>query len=163
MLEKIYAKTVRMHRSLHPNFSKPLRLLQNGQGRLSIDLRPPTLNFGLKVALEDMADRLSERNQSTVSVIANIPTDGDCRYPEKVENHVYRIVQEACGNTLKYARANKIKIIARLEHAKFDIKIEDDGIGFDTGTSLRLDARAQTFRLRRYSRTHQIDWRQCTW
>ena len=71
--------------------------------------------------------------------MAAIQSDGDCRYPEKVENHLYRIVQEACENALKYARAKTIRIVARLENARVDIKIEDDGIGFDAGSSLKLD------------------------
>jgi len=122
-----------------PEFQQAFEALTERLREIVSDLRPPTLNFGLKVALEDMADRLYERNQSTVRIVANIQTDGDCRYPEKVENHFYRIVQEGCENALKYSHANIIKITAKLEHDKIEIKIEDDGIGFDAGTSLKLD------------------------
>jgi len=122
-----------------PEFQQAFEALTERLREIVSDLRPPTLNFGLKVALEDLADRLSERNQSTVRIVAAIQSDGDCRYPEKVENHLYRIVQEACENALKYARAKTIRIVARLENAKVDIKIEDDGIGFDAGSSLKLD------------------------
>ena len=122
-----------------PEFQQAFEALTERLREIVSDLRPPTLNFGLKVALEDLADRLSERIQSTVRIVAAIQSDGDCRYPEKVENHLYRIVQEACENALKYARAKTIRIVARLENAKVDIKIEDDGIGFDAGSSLKLD------------------------
>jgi len=122
-----------------PEFQQAFEALTERLREIVSDLRPPTLNFGLKVALEDLADRLSERNQSTVRIVAAIQSDGDCRYPEKVENHLYRIVQEACENALKYARAKTIRIVARLENARVDIKIEDDGIGFDAGSSLKLD------------------------
>jgi len=122
-----------------PEFQQAFEALTERLREIVSDLRPPTLNFGLKVALEDLADRLSERNQSTVRIVAAIQSDGDCRYPEKVENHLYRIVQEACENALKYARAKTIRIVARLENAKVDIKIGDDGIGFDAGSSLKLD------------------------
>ncbi|HXQ34116.1 MAG TPA: hypothetical protein VN843_08895, partial [Anaerolineales bacterium] len=112
-----------------PEFQQPFEALTERLREIVSDLRPPTLNFGLKVALEDLADRLSERNQSIVKILVNIQTDGECRYDEKVENHLYRIVQEACENALKYARAKTIMIVAKLERARADIKIEDDGIG----------------------------------
>ena len=103
------------------------------------DLRPPTLNFGLKVALEDLADKILERNQDKAKIVANVQADGDWRYPEKVENHLYRIVQEACENALKYAQAKIIRIVVRLEQTRIDIMIEDDGVGFNSETSLKLD------------------------
>ena len=56
-----------------------------------------------------------------------------------MENHAYRIVQEACENALKYAHAKTIRIVVRLRRGDFDMKVEDDGVGFDTETSLKLD------------------------
>ncbi|HET9908604.1 MAG TPA: ATP-binding protein [Anaerolineales bacterium] len=104
------------------------------------DLRSPMLDLGLKLAFEDLADKLAERNQDTVSVVAAIQTDGEYRYPEKVESHLYRIVQEACENALKHARAKSIKLTVRLFRDRIELQVEDDGVGFDTGTSLKLDS-----------------------
>ena len=86
-----------------------------------------------------MAEKLSERNQNVVNIESDIQADGEWRYPESVENHSYRIVQEACENALKYAHAKTITIVVRLFRGTFDIKVEDDGVGFDTETSLKLD------------------------
>ena len=102
-------------------------------------LRPPTLNFGLKYALEELAENLSERNQSSVRIEPRLQADGDWRYPDVVENYTYRIVQEACENALKYARAKTIKIIAELSQRSFDIQVQDDGIGFHLETDRKLD------------------------
>jgi signal transduction histidine kinase len=103
------------------------------------DLRPPTLNFGLKYALEELADNLSERNQSSVKVEPQIEAAGEWRYPDLVEQHSYRIVQEACENALKYAHAKTIRVIAELSQASFDLQVEDDGIGFQMETSRKLN------------------------
>jgi signal transduction histidine kinase len=103
------------------------------------DLRSPMLDLGLKLAFEDLADKLVERNQDTLQVVASIQAEGECRYPEKVESHLYRIVQEACENTLKHARAKTMKITVWLYPEKAELRVEDDGIGFDTGTNLKLD------------------------
>jgi signal transduction histidine kinase len=97
------------------------------------------LNFGLKYALEELAEKLAERNQSSVKFETHLQADGDWRYPHLVENHTYRIAQEASENALKYARANTIRIVARLSRESFDIQVEDDGIGFQMETSHKLN------------------------
>jgi signal transduction histidine kinase len=97
------------------------------------------LNFGLKFALEDIADKLSERNQNTTEVLADIQLDGEWTYPEVVEHHLYRIVQEASENALKYARAKTINISSKLYKDCIDITVQDDGIGFPSEIRLNLD------------------------
>jgi signal transduction histidine kinase len=103
------------------------------------DLRPPMLNFGLKYALEELAEKLSERSQNSLKIETHLQADGDWRYPDLVENHSYRIVQEACENALKYARAATIRIIAELSQHGLDIQVEDDGIGFPIETDRKLN------------------------
>ena len=39
--------------------------------------RLPSLNFGLKPALEDLADSLLERNKEMVKIVADILADGN--------------------------------------------------------------------------------------
>ena len=102
-------------------------------------LRPPMLVYGLKYALDGLADNLSERNHDVVRIVSEIQTAGDCRYPETVEHNVYRIVQEACENALKYAHANAIRIVGELAADRIDIQVSDDGIGFRNNVSLLLD------------------------
>jgi len=122
-----------------PEFQQAFEALTERLREILSDLRPPALNFGLKVALEDMAEKLVERNQNVVNIESDIQADGEWRYPEAMENHAYRIVQEACENALKYAHAKTIRIVVRLRRGDFDMKVEDDGVGFDTETSLKLD------------------------
>jgi signal transduction histidine kinase len=104
------------------------------------DLRSPMLDLGLKLAFEDLTDKLAERNQDKLKIVADIQADGDCRYPEKVESHLYRILQEACENVIKHAHARTMKITVRLSPEKVDLQVEDDGIGFDAAANLKLDA-----------------------
>jgi signal transduction histidine kinase len=103
------------------------------------DLRPPMLNFGLQLALEGLADNLMERTHDTVQIVAEIQADGDCRYPEPVEIHLYRIAQEACQNSLRYAHAKTIRILSTFTATAIEIAVIDDGIGFVTETRLKLD------------------------
>ncbi len=103
------------------------------------DLRPPMLTFGLKLALEDFVDTLNERSPNPVEFVVDIRSEGDRRYPEVVENNLYRIVQEACENALRYAHAKKISILGTLHQNEFDISVEDDGIGLRSDAGLKLD------------------------
>jgi two-component system sensor histidine kinase DegS len=56
-----------------------------------------------------------------------------------VEQNLYRIVQEACENALKYARAGAINITGELSPDKVEIRVADDGVGFKDEISLKLD------------------------
>lgn len=46
--------------------------------------------------------------------------------------HLYRIVQESLQNILKYAQATKISVDISYQRKKISIRIQDNGIGFDT-------------------------------
>jgi signal transduction histidine kinase len=100
--------------SLSPKFQQAFDALTDRQREIVDDLRPPMLSFGLKLALEGFAENLMERSQPLVEIVADIQADGDWRYPETVENNLYRIVQQSCENTLRHAHAKGIMIFGRL-------------------------------------------------
>jgi signal transduction histidine kinase len=102
-------------------------------------LRPSMLSFGLKLALEDYAEKLRERNPESVEIRTDIQADDDCRYPLMIESNVYRIVQEACENSLRYAHAKHLSISGDLAENQIELRIADDGVGLDPDTSLRFN------------------------
>jgi signal transduction histidine kinase len=87
------------------------------------------LQYGLTFALEDCVDELSTRSEDGASISLDVP-QSDARYAPKVEEHIYRIVQQACENALRHAHAEQIRIYGRLESSQVHLTIEDDGIGF---------------------------------
>lgn len=50
---------------------------------------------------------------------------------EKREVLIYRIIQEACNNVIKYAECNQLLIQLLENDEEYVILIEDDGKGFD--------------------------------
>ncbi|HEY3475713.1 MAG TPA: ATP-binding protein, partial [Anaerolineales bacterium] len=102
------------------------------------NLRPSMLSFGLKLALEAYAETLQQRNPDSVEIRTDIQADGEGRYPLIVESNLYRIVQEACENALRYAHATELSISGRLEEKQIQIQIKDNGMGLDPEISLRL-------------------------
>jgi len=51
--------------------------------------------------------------------------------PQEVEQHLLRIAQEAVTNALKHSGATRIRIKLHMEERKLNLRIEDDGRGFD--------------------------------
>lgn len=103
------------------------------------ELRPPMLSYGLKPAIEELADNLMDRSKDMVNVVTDIRAEGEVRYSENIEQHLFRIVQESCENALRHSRATQIKISARLMSDRIQLSIEDNGIGLEAGGSIELD------------------------
>ncbi|OAB39453.1 histidine kinase [Paenibacillus macquariensis subsp. defensor] len=55
-----------------------------------------------------------------------------------IENHLFRIVQEAMSNALRHSKANKLEIRIHLRQETVRVMIYDDGVGFE------LDDKKQT-------------------
>ena len=102
-------------------------------------LRPSMLSFGLKLALESYADNLRQRHLDSVEILTNIQADSECRYPLMIESNIYRIVQEACENSLRYAQAKTLSISGNLAENQIELQVADDGVGLDPNTSLNFN------------------------
>ncbi len=102
------------------------------------ELRPPMLMYGLKPAIIELADNLMERSGDKVKIKVDIELSGEI-LPERIEQHLFRIVQEACENSLRHAEANSISIYGTLTSERVDLNIQDDGKGFDADSKLELD------------------------
>jgi signal transduction histidine kinase len=91
------------------------------------ELRPAMLSHGLYAAFEELVDDLSARSNGT-----QIQLDlkhSAARFDLRVEEHLFRIVQQACENAIKHAEANLIRIHGQLE-PEVHLVVEDDGVGF---------------------------------
>ena len=124
---------------LTPKFLASYEEVTNRLRDIVTDLRPPMLSYGLKPAIEGLADNLMERSKDTVNVVTDLHIEGETRYTENIEQNLFRITQEACENAVRHAHAANIKISGWLYPQKIILKIEDDGTGFDIGQQLDLD------------------------
>jgi signal transduction histidine kinase len=99
-------------------------------------IRPNTLNIGLNNALEELVDEISAQaaiiKPTPVNVYYQVPPS-TFRYPEDVELHFYRIVQQACQNVLKHAQAESITLVGSLDEDSIHLIVRDDGVGFRLG------------------------------
>ncbi len=95
----------------------------------TFNLTPPELiDYGLGPALEKMARELSRLTGEHI-VFRNDAVDYRLTGPAEI--NLYRTVQEAVNNAIKYARANYILITLSAGPQLLSITIDDDGEGFD--------------------------------
>lgn len=111
-------------------FEKTLTLIDEGCQELrsiSHAMMPEALlKKGLPDALRELVNRI-DQNRLTISLsISGI----DSRLAQTLETNLYRIVQEAIGNTMKHAQASAMDIQLTLNAGKIDLTIEDNGKGF---------------------------------
>jgi signal transduction histidine kinase len=97
-------------------------------------LRPAALTYGLVPALEELTDELNDTpidGGPPVEVWCSLKSE-QARYPEDVELHLYRIVQQACQNALQHAAPGEIKLRGVLDENGVVLSVTDDGVGFVT-------------------------------
>jgi signal transduction histidine kinase len=105
--------------------------------RLAVELRPSALDdFGLVPAVERLTDTFREQSGLRVDLESQL---GDERLATEAETTLYRVIQEALTNVIKHAGAERVSILLRRKDGAVVAVVEDDGSGFDAG-STRQDA-----------------------
>ncbi len=103
--------------------------------RLVIDSLEP-LEHDLMALLATMRYRLGKRLHASGLVldwdVQDLPTLKWLEPPDAL--HVLRLLQEALNNVLKHARATRARFVTRSFRHYVEIRVEDDGQGFDLAT-----------------------------
>jgi signal transduction histidine kinase len=125
--------------SLSPKFHGAYDELTRRLREIVSDLRPPMLMYGLKPAIQELADNLMQRSGDSIQIVVEVQVERE-RYPQTIEQHLFRIVQEACENAMRHARAEEVRVSGCLNPHGLDLTIEDDGRGFDAQAQLDPEA-----------------------
>lgn len=100
-------------------------------GRLARGLRPSTLDdLGFPAAIEMHVSELNRAQVLHVDLHMNGFSER-ARMPRPIEQHLYRMVQEALTNVVKHARASAVSVVLRRNEDSVLAIVEDDGSGFD--------------------------------
>ena len=105
------------------------------------DLRPSVLDdLGLSAALESLAEATSRQGLPCV-----FEEDGEPdTYAPELEVTVYRIAQEALSNARRHSGASAATIHITYAAGSLDLKVSDNGSGFDAENLLRAAESAET-------------------
>jgi len=97
---------------------------------VTFNLTPPELiDYGIVPTIQKLAERLTSFTGK--KIFFENKTDFKGRFDSLVETNLYRVVQEAVNNALKYSEANYILVSISHSEQVLSIVIDDDGKGFD--------------------------------
>lgn len=95
---------------------------------LSVELRPSSLDdLGLDAAFKTYFKQVEVNYGINISYQSNLTMR---RFDNEIETVVYRIVQEALFNAIKYANVDTIEVEVQVSHGKLIAEIIDRGNGF---------------------------------
>ena len=117
-----------------PLVNKKIDSIINDIRSISRNLHPIMFDkTGLKANLEQFVERIQQQNDFMVSTEINYK--GSLRSADELQ--IYRIIQEALSNIIKYAKAHAAKITMQEMSGNIFIEIRDNGKGFDVKETLK--------------------------
>ena len=122
----------------HLDLAKQLLAQSREEVRRSVwNLRAQALNGrNLAEVLRDVAAGLSTRNpvQTRVTVIGE-----ERNLPDFIAGHLLLLAQESMTNAIKHANPANIHIALEFDTSSVELRVEDDGSGFDPNTAPGLE------------------------
>lgn len=100
---------------------------QSEMRALLLHLRPAHLEGKmLRQGIEDLLNELQSKHPLSFDwSLDDLPS-----LPKGIEDHLFRILQEALSNTLRHAKARRVEVKLTVIQDHLRLKITDDGIGF---------------------------------
>ena len=90
-----------------------------------VELEEKSLIEGIQILLKELEDK----SDLKVSLKQNVST-----LPKKIEEHIFRILQELISNTLRHAQASCLDVYLYQTDVELQLKVVDNGIGFQLGS-----------------------------
>ena len=90
-----------------------------------VELEEKSLVEGIQILLKELEDK----SDLEVSLKQNVS-----KLPKKIEEHIFRILQELISNTLRHAQASCLDVYLYQTDFELQLKVVDNGIGFQLGS-----------------------------
>ena len=110
-------------------FEKAVQQINDMVREIMSGLRPSSLDMGLDVAIEELADQPEAQIGGKIKIETDLSIPKPLNFDQNVELHLYRMVQQACHNAFEHAQAKSILISGHLQENEIRLRISDDGIG----------------------------------
>lgn len=125
--------------------------------KVTFNLKPTVLgDYGLQAGLNVFITEIGK----LTNIQLVLETQGDpARLPQKIENNIFRIIQEAINNAIKYSEAPKILVTLSQSPVELVATVRDEGRGFDTriveARSVNIESGRGFFNM--YERTEYVN------
>lgn len=126
--------------------------------RVTFNLKPTVLSdYGLEAALNVFVREIGKFSNIELTYSSN--ADSSLRLSRKVENNIFRIIQEAINNAIKYSSASRIDVTLEQNDLEITIRVADNGQGFDEKLVEKRNANIESGRgfFNMYERTEYIN------
>ena len=90
-----------------------------------VELEEKSLVEGIQILLKELEDK----SDLKVSLKQNVS-----KLPKKIEEHIFRILQELISNTLRHSQASCLDVYLYQTDVELQLKVVDNGIGFQLGS-----------------------------
>ena len=90
-----------------------------------VELEEKSLIEGIQILLKELEDK----SELKVILKQNVT-----KLPKKIEEHIFRILQELISNTLRHAQASCLDVYLYQTDVELQLKVVDNGIGFQLGS-----------------------------
>ena len=127
--------------------------------RVTFNLKPTVLgDYGLQAALNVFVQEIDK----LTDIKLQYRSAGEIeRLPQKTENNIFRIIQEAINNAIKYSGADTITVDLKQSDTDLIITVRDEGKGFDIklveARNMNIDSGRGFFNM--YERTEYVNGR----
>ena len=98
---------------------------------LLMELRPSAL---IEASLSDLLRQLAESITGRARVPITLEVEGECTLDADMKVALYRIAQESLNNIAKHAGASAATIWLSCQPGRVELRVRDDGLGFDPAT-----------------------------
>lgn len=117
--------------SSYNDFMNVYQKITNGIRSLSYSLNPPDLHDGISQGVKKFFVRMDAVSETKFICEINNSKSIALLVDDSKSYHLYRIIQEFVNNSLKHSEASEIKVILNVIDNRFEMKVKDNGIGFN--------------------------------
>jgi signal transduction histidine kinase len=158
-IESINLKEVSKAESKISEIDQLIKQIIKEVRKVTFNLKPTVLgDYGLQAALNVFIQEIGK----LIDIKLIYKTEGELyRLPQKIENNIFRIIQEAINNAIKYSEADVIEVFLRQTESDMTILVKDEGKGFDPkiveARSVNIESGRGFFNM--YERTEYVNGR----
>jgi two-component system nitrate/nitrite sensor histidine kinase NarX len=128
VLPRVWDQDQDLARSSLEDLRRLTRSAQAEMRALLAELRPSTL---IDSDLDELLHLLGNALSGRIDIPVVVTATREIILPATVQVAFYRVCQEALSNIAKHAKANRVEIDLMQEGDMVELRVRDDGIGFD--------------------------------
>lgn len=132
VLLKLYFESIADTKNpMYEDFMSVYQKITDGIRSLSYSLNPPDLQAGISDGIKKFFTRMDVVSETNFICEINDSNAIQELVDDNKTYHLYRIVQEFVNNSIKHSQASEISVNLNIVRNQFEMKIKDNGNGFD--------------------------------